>query len=117
MFQVLLITKKGKKLELPAERLTIETVVGQETLLTNHMPIKLVLQTGRGYIKQGEQKSVFFHSAGLLRFEENQATLLLEEWINETELTTELIQEKLADPANNAEQTAFWQFCFQYQKR
>lgn len=116
MFEIVLVSKAGKMFTNNVERLTYITLDGQQTLLSKHMPISIALDYGKGYYTKENKRNYFFHSQGLLKFENNKAVLLLDDFIFTEDLSLELIQKELnslleSDLNSELKLKEFWEFC------
>ena len=79
MFSVELHTYNGRYDLIEADKLIVSTIDGQRTLLTNHMPIMMILQPGElKAVKNGVTTS-FMLSDGVLLFENNHVTITANE--------------------------------------
>lgn len=77
MFKLDIITPKGVYLETEVDSITLPSIDGQRTVLSNHMPIVMPIDIGIMYHKVNDEKTHFFVSEGLFTFENNHATLLV----------------------------------------
>ena len=116
MFEITLVSKAGKLFTNNVERLTYISLDGQQTLLTKHMPISIALDIGKGYYTKDNKRNYFYHSKGLLKFENNKAVLLLDNFVFVEELSLDLIQKELNNLSEsnlNSELKLkeFWEFC------
>ncbi len=116
MFEVVLVSQEGQSFSDQVDRLTFVSLDGQQTLLEKHMPIKIALANGKGYYLKANQKVEFYHSQGLLKFKDDQAVLLLADFIFKNELSEVLIKEKIdqlleVNSKSNHAKLAFWEFC------
>ena len=116
MFEVVLVSQEGQSFSEQVDRLTFVSLDGQQTLLIKHMPIKIALANGKGYYLKANQKVEFYHSQGLLKFKDDQAVLLLADFVFKMDLTETLAREKIdqlleVNSKSNHAKLSFWEFC------
>lgn len=83
MFSIALYTYNGKYDTVNADKLIVETSDGQRTLLSNHMPVMLILLPGDIRVVYEGKTSKYTITAGVLHFENNSATILTDEIVGE----------------------------------
>ena len=77
MIDLKIVTPEGRYLEEPVSALHAKSVVGEFTLLPNHMPIVMSLVPCKLTLTlEGGNKEEYAISGGVLHFDENKATLL-----------------------------------------
>lgn len=90
MFTVKFITYKGEYKTLKADSLNFPTNEGRRVILSNHMPIVSTVDVGRLFVSYNDTKEEYVVDDGVILFENNQATVL----VNDIKLPNEInIQE------------------------
>ena len=99
MITVNLITPEGLYRTVETSRITIDTIDGQRGILSNHMPIVLMLKIGAlKTIENGNTKR-YTINGGMMYFENNVANILSDA-IEDIELIDVERAQKAADRAN-----------------
>jgi len=99
MITVNLITPEGLYRTVETSRITIDTIDGQRGILSNHMPIVLMLKIGTlKTIENGNTKR-YTINGGMMYFE-NNVTNILSDAIEDIELIDVERAQKAADRAN-----------------
>ena len=99
MITVNLITPEGLYRTVETSRITIDTIDGQRGILSNHMPIVLMLKIGTlKTIENGNTKR-YTINGGMMYFENNVANILSDA-IEDIELIDVERAQKAADRAN-----------------
>jgi len=99
MITVNLITPEGLYRTVETSRITIDTIDGQRGILSNHMPIVLMLKIGTlKTIENGNTKR-YTINGGMMYFENNVANILSDA-IEDIELIDVERAKKAADRAN-----------------
>ncbi|MBQ9840531.1 MAG: ATP synthase F1 subunit epsilon [Erysipelotrichaceae bacterium] len=99
MITVNLITPEGLYRTVETSRITIDTIDGQRGILSNHMPIVLMLKIGTlKTIENGKTKR-YTINGGMMYFENNVANILSDA-IEDIELIDVERAQKAADRAN-----------------
>ena len=99
MITVNLITPEGLYRTVETSRITIDTIDGQRGILSNHMPIVLMLKIGTlKTIENGNTKR-YTINGGMMYFENNVANILSDA-IEDVELIDVERAQKAADRAN-----------------
>lgn len=88
-FKVSFITYRGVYRVISTEKLTVPSIDGRRTILSNHMPIMLALEVGRIETIENNALKHYVITDGMMYFENNEATVVCdtifcEEEIDET---------------------------------
>lgn len=86
MFKLRVVLPTGMYLEEDVDAVTVPTIDGQRTLLSNHMATVLPIELGIMYTKKKGEKTHYYISDGAFTFDNNIATLLLSTIENEAEI-------------------------------
>ena len=79
MFVIDLYTYTGQYDRIEADKLILSTVDGQRTLLSNHMPVMLILQPGNIRAVKSGKETLYHLSDGVVHFENNHAVIMANE--------------------------------------
>lgn len=102
-FKVQFVTYRGVYRNISTEKLTVPSIDGRRTILSNHMPIMLALEVGRIETIENGQLRHYAITDGMMYFEDNEATVVCdtvfcEEDIDETmaEKYKQIMEKRLA---------------------
>lgn len=76
LFETDLITYRGLYKTIQTDKLNVPSTDGRRTILSNHMPIMLSLETGVIETNKEGKLSHYAISEGILYFENNKATII-----------------------------------------
>lgn len=83
MFDISIYTYKGLYENLQADKMTLETIDGQRTILSNRMPVMMILSPGKIKLTKGTENSeLYLLTEGVLYFENNNAKILCDKITN-----------------------------------
>ena len=99
MITVNLITPEGLYRTVETSRITIDTIDGQRGILSNHMPIVLMLKIGTLKTVENGNTKRYTINGGMMYFENNVANILSDA-IEDIELIDVERAQKAADRAN-----------------
>ena len=99
MITVNLITPEGLYRTIETSRITIDTIDGQRGILSNHMPIVLMLKIGTLKTVENGNTKRYTINGGMMYFENNVANILSDA-IEDIELIDVERAQKAADRAN-----------------
>ena len=99
MITVNLITPEGLYRTVETSRITIDTIDGQRGILSNHMPIVLMLKIGTLKTVENGNTKRYTINGGMMYFENNGANILSDA-IEDIELIDVERAQKAADRAN-----------------
>ena len=99
MITVNLITPEGLYRTVKTSRITIDTIDGQRGILSNHMPIVLMLKIGTLKTVENGNTKRYTINGGMMYFENNVANILSDA-IEDIELIDVERAQKAADRAN-----------------
>ncbi|CAM3601866.1 ATP synthase F1 subunit epsilon [Erysipelothrix urinaevulpis] len=86
MFNLRIVSPEGVYSELEIDSITLPTIDGQRTMLSNHMATVLPLTIGIMYYKVKGETTKFFLSEGLFTFENNEGLLLVNAVESQTDI-------------------------------
>ena len=98
MIKVKFVTPNGTYKEVDSAILNVKSTDGERGILPNHMPIVLMLEISRLETKEDGQKRQYAIGGGMLYFENNVATILVDSIESKDEIDV--------DRANAAEKRA-----------
>lgn len=106
-FKVEFVTYRGIYRTISTDKLTVPSIDGRRTILSNHMPIMIPLEIGQIETLENNVLKHYVITDGMVYFENNEAkvicdTIFCAEEIDEkmTEKYKEIMQKKLADARN-----------------
>ena len=100
MIALSLITPEGLYREVETSRITIDTIDGQRGILSNHMPIVLMLKIGKLKTVEDGVDKFYTINGGMLYFENNVAKILSDAIEDVSTIDVDRAQ-KAADRAND----------------
>lgn len=114
MFKVRIVTPSGLYDEIDGVTLlNVVTTEGQRGILSNHMPIVLMLVVSKMTIVKDKERNEYAISNGLLYFEDNLATLLIDSIEHKSDIDVERAleakdraEQRLLKEANTDQQRA-----------
>ena len=96
LFQVDFITYIGVYRSIETEKLNVPTSEGRRTILSNHMPIMLTLETGVIETANAGKVSHYAITSGLMYFKDNRAEIVLDSVIDVEEIDVERAHRDIA---------------------
>ena len=99
MITLSLVTPEGLYREVETSRITVDTIDGQRGILSNHMPIVLMLKIGQLKTVENGNTKRYTINGGMMYFENNVANILSDA-IEDIELIDVERAQKAADRAN-----------------
>jgi F-type H+-transporting ATPase subunit epsilon len=78
--KVEILTPKGLELETEAQAVIVPTLIGEISILENHVPIISVLKAGKLTIKAGGKDVVREIESGILEFSQDKMVILLKKF-------------------------------------
>ena len=78
MIKTKIVTPEGVYKEIESAQLNVRSTDGERGILPNHMPLVLMLEISRLETKENGQKKQYAIAGGMLYFENNIATILVD---------------------------------------
>lgn len=95
MIKVKFVTPNGVYKEVETPILNVKTTDGERGILPNHMPIVLMLEVSKLETKENGEKKAYAIGGGMLYFESNVATILVDSIESKEEIDLKRAQEAM----------------------
>lgn len=95
MIKVKFVTPNGLYKEVETSILNVKSTDGERGILPNHMPLVLMLEVSRLETKENGEKKEYAIGGGMLYFENNLATILIDSIESKEEIDLKRAEEAL----------------------